>query len=128
MRWKGLLFGISFFSAGCTSYVKEVTPQNFDALVLKPAKPVVVDFYANWCGPCERMEESYNEIAKDLQREVDFVRYDIEQGGDAIATYNIYAYPSVLIFAHGKLVCKFKGFRDEAKLRENIESCLEKVH
>ncbi len=102
------------------SHVAEVTRRNFEQRVLKAERPVVVDFYADWCMPCRRMLPIIERLAARLAGEVDFVRLDIEREPDIAAEYRVSSIPAFLRFEAGDAVAVSVGARSARVLSQEL--------
>lgn len=92
----------------------EFNSENFEKEVLNESKTVLVDFYADWCGPCKMMAPIIEEVGKQIQGKVGKVNVDKNQ--DLAMKYNIISIPTIIIFKEGKEVKRFVGLRDKNEL------------
>ncbi len=81
-----------------------VSDADFEQEVLKSSEPVVVDFYAEWCGPCKAMSPALEAVANDLKGKVKVVKLDVDQNPSTTAKYDIRAMPTLLVFKDGEVV------------------------
>ncbi|MFL5953965.1 MAG: thioredoxin [Gaiellaceae bacterium] len=81
--------------------MREVTDATFQAEVLDAGRPVVVDFWAPWCGPCKAIEPALDELAGATDK-VDFVKLDIDESPRAADRYGVLSLPTVILFANGE--------------------------
>ena len=81
----------------------ELTSKNFDSELLKSDKPVVVDFWATWCGPCRIFSPIIEDVAKGYEKGVKFGKLETDDNSDIAARYNIMSIPTVLIFQNGEV-------------------------
>lgn len=81
-----------------------LTEQNFDAEVLKSAVPVIVDFYADWCGPCKMISPALEEIASELTGRVKVAKVNVDEESALAQRYNVQSLPTLLYFQNGELV------------------------
>lgn len=86
-----------------------VTDASFDQEVLKATEPVLVDFHAQWCGPCKAMAPALEEVAKDLKGKVKIVKIDVDENPKVTGTYNIRAMPTLILFKGGKVAAQHTG-------------------
>ena len=105
--------------------IKEINDANFSEEVLKPSKPVVVDFWAPWCGPCKMLGPVLEAIEKELGEKVDFVKLNVDENPITSQTYRISSIPTVIIFKDGKVANTLVGFRPKQEMVALIQSNLE---
>ena len=84
--------------------ILHVTDDNFDAEVLSSDLPVLVDFWAEWCGPCKMIAPILEEVAKDFQGRVKVVKVDVDQNPESPAKYSVRGIPTLLLFKDGEVV------------------------
>jgi thioredoxin 1 len=107
--------------AGSASHVlPQVRASDFGAEVLKADKPVLVDFYADWCGPCKMMEPVLVEFARETPG-VKVVQVNVDDESGIAREYNISAIPALLLFNKGALIDQSLGVRDKAAIKDMIE-------
>lgn len=98
-----------------------VTDQNFDSEVLKASGPVLVDFWAEWCGPCKMLSPVIDELAGELQGKVKVVKINIDQAPEAPTKYGVRGIPTLMLFKNGQVVDTRVGGMPKAQLAEWIE-------
>src|SRR5437773_11696118 len=86
-----------------------VLDANFDQEVLKSAEPVVVDFFAEWCGPCKAMAPALEQVAAELKGKVKIVKLDVDQNPNITQQYRIQAMPTLMIFKNGQVAAQRVG-------------------
>ena len=101
--------------------VKEFTDGNFEQEVLKSSEPVLVDFWAEWCGPCRMLAPTIDKIANEYQGKVKVGKLDTDVNRDVSIKYNISAIPTVILFKDGQVAQKFVGLRQERDFKEAID-------
>jgi thioredoxin 1 len=100
----------------------EFTDANFAAEVLKSDKPVLVDFWAPWCGPCKMVGPIVEKLAKELDATVKIGKVNVDDNPQISGEYGIQSIPTLMLFKGGKVVGTTMGFSPEPKLRAFIEA------
>ncbi|MGE8943056.1 thioredoxin [Leptospira interrogans] len=88
---------------------KMVSDQDFATEVLKSSEPVVVDFYAEWCGPCKAMAPALEQVATEMQGKVKIVKVDVDQNPGITQQFRIQAMPTLMVFKDGKVANQHVG-------------------
>jgi thioredoxin 1 len=100
--------------------VVEITPDNFKSEVLQSDKPVIVDFWATWCGPCRMIGPVMESLATDLSNKAKVCKVNIENNMEIAKRYNINAIPAILFFKNGKEVNRLLGLQKSETLKEHL--------
>lgn len=100
---------------------KEITMYDFETEVLNNSKPAIVDFYADWCGPCKMMAPVFKELSSEMT-DCDFYKINIDNEQDLANKYQVMSIPTVIIFKDGEPVLTSVGFLSKDDLAEKIES------
>ena len=101
--------------------VVEFNDQNFEQEVINSETPVLVDFWAEWCGPCRMLGPTIDKLAKDYAGKVKVGKVDTDSNRDVSIKYGINSIPTVLIFKGGQVVQKFVGLRQERDFKEALD-------
>lgn len=99
-----------------------VDSSNFESDVLKSSEPVVVDFWAEWCGPCKMIAPALDEIASEMSGKVKIAKLNIDENPDLAAQYGVRSIPTLLIFKDGELAANKVGAAPKSALSSWIES------
>ena len=104
--------------------LKHITEAEFEAEVLKSDKPVLVDFFATWCGPCKMMSPVVDQLAEKLADQIKVVKCNVDDSGAVAEKYNVMSIPNFFIFKDGKAVSSKLGASSPADfeqwIKENI--------
>ena len=103
----------------------EVNDSNFDQVVLKAEMPVLVDFWAAWCGPCRMVAPVVDELAEEYEGKVTFAKVDVDQNPKTASKYGVMSIPTLLIFNDGSPITNLVGFRPKAELKKSLDAVLE---
>ena len=96
------------------------TDQNFEAEVIKSDKPVLVDFWAPWCGPCQMMEPIVSELAKEMGDKVKIGKLNVDENSGVAEKYQIMSIPTVIIFKGGNVVKQLVGVQSGETLKDEL--------
>ncbi|RKY84534.1 thioredoxin [candidate division KSB1 bacterium] len=100
----------------------EFTDDNFDREVIKSDKPVLVDFWAEWCAPCRMISPIIEEIAKEYEGKIKVGKLNVETYPDIASRYSIMSIPTLLIFKDGKVEDQIIGTVPKKKIKKKLES------
>ena len=103
--------------------MEKITKENFESLK-NGALPLVVDFWATWCGPCRAIAPIVEELANEYEGKIVVGKCDVEENDDIAMEFGIRNIPTILFIKNGEVVDKFVGATTKAKLQEKFESLL----
>ena len=102
----------------------EITDSNFDELVMNSTQPVVVDFWAEWCGPCRLIGPVIEELSKEYEGRAIVGKVDVDANSEVSAKFNVRSIPTVLFIQNGVVVDKAVGAVPKAALAEKLNALL----
>ena len=104
--------------------VSKISDATFDSEVLKSKEPVVVDFWAEWCGPCRQIAPALEEIAGSMDGKVKIVKLNIDENPATTQKYNVMSIPTLMLFKDGKLAASQVGAAPKQKLQQWITAAV----
>ncbi|MDR2709771.1 MAG: thioredoxin [Burkholderiales bacterium] len=104
--------------------MKEVTDSSFEQDVLNAPRPVLVDFWAQWCGPCKMLAPTLESLAEEYAEQMDFVKVDVDANPESAQRCGIRAMPTLIVFRDGKIVGQKMGALPRGQLKSFLDSLL----
>lgn len=102
----------------------EITDSNFDEIVISSDKPVIVDFWAEWCGPCRMVGPIINEIGKEYEGKAVVGKVDVDKNNGTAAKFGIRSIPTILFFKNGQVADKQVGAVPKQVIIKKLEALL----
>jgi len=102
----------------------EIEEAKFDEAVLKSTMPVLVDFWAPWCGPCRMVAPVVDELSDDYDGKVSFVKINVDDNPKIASQYGVMSIPTLMVFKEGKPVDTIIGFRPKDELKKSLDTAL----
>ena len=103
---------------------RDVSDSDFEQEVLKATKPVLVDFWAPWCGPCRMVAPIVEELSEEYDGKVEFVKLNTDENPNTSVKYGIRSIPTLLVFKDGEPVGQIIGFQPKTKLQKSLDAVL----
>ncbi|KKQ51128.1 MAG: Thioredoxin [Parcubacteria group bacterium GW2011_GWD2_38_11] len=100
----------------------EFTDQNFEQEVLRSDVPVLVDFWAPWCGPCQMMGPIVEELAREMGDKAKVGKLNVDENGEISSKFGIMSIPAIKIFKDGEVVKEFVGVQSKENLKKELEA------
>jgi thioredoxin 1 len=104
--------------------ITEISDSSFDSEVIQSGKPVLVDFWAPWCGPCKAIGPIIEELAGEFSDKIKFAKCNVDDNPVSPSKFGIKAIPTLIFFKQGKIVDQITGMVPKSKLQQTINSLL----
>ena len=101
-----------------------VSENDFEKEVLESGTPVLVDFWADWCGPCKMIAPSIDELASELDGQIKFAKVDVDENPGIAMKYGIRGIPTLLVFKDGAPVDQMVGAQPKSAIKKRLEAAL----
>ena len=101
-----------------------ITDANFEEEVLKATEPVLVDFWATWCGPCKMLAPVVEELAAQYEGKVKVCKLNTDEGPETSTKYRITSIPTIIFFKDGQVAAQAVGLQSKAALQEKLDALL----
>src|SRR3989344_9034072 len=101
-----------------------ITDANFDTEVLASEKPVLVDFWAEWCGPCKMVSPAVAELAEEYKEHMKVGKLNVDENPQSTSKYQIFSIPSLKIFSKGKIIGEIVGAAPKAVIEQKLKAVL----
>ena len=102
-------------------HVKVITNQSFDSDVINSTKPVILDFWAEWCGPCRALTPIFSEVALEMHGQLTFGKVNIDEHPDLASKFGVMSIPTLILFKNGEVIAVKMGLLSKSQLVAFIE-------
>lgn len=102
--------------------ILNVTSENYESEVLKSEKIVLIDFYADWCGPCKMMSPVIDEIAEEMKETVKVGKINVDENQDLAMEYGVMSIPTIVVLKNGEVQKTFVGVTDKEEIKQALNN------
>jgi len=101
-----------------------ISDHDFEEKVIKATKPVLVDFWAPWCRPCQMLAPVIKDLSAEYEGKIDFAKLDVDQNPLTASQYHVMSIPTVFVFKGGKPASQLVGFKPKEELKKALDAAL----
>ncbi len=101
-----------------------ITDQNFDQEVLTSSKPFLVDFWAEWCGPCRQVSPAVSELAVELKEHLSVGKLNVDENPQATSKYSVFSIPALKVFKDGKIIGEIVGAAPKHVIEQKLKNII----
>ena len=102
-----------------------ITDAQFEEIVLKSDVPVLVDFWAEWCGPCKQIAPALDELSKEMDGKLKIVKMNVDENNQVPTDFRIQAIPTLMLFNNGEMVARQMGALSKSKIESWVSSTID---
>lgn len=102
--------------------ILNVTSENYESEVLKSEKIVLIDFYADWCGPCKMMSPVIDEIAEEMKETIKVGKINVDENQDLAMEYGVMSIPTIVVLKNGEVQKTFVGVTDKEEIKQALNN------
>lgn len=107
--------------------IKHLTMKNYEEEIVNSNKPSVIDFYADWCGPCQMMKPVFEGLSKEFGNKINFLKLDTQSEEGLAMSFGVQGIPTLIFINKDKVIGRHVGFASEGILREKINTVLSSI-
>ena len=107
-----------------SAHIKQITDSSFEQDVMQANKPVLVDFWAEWCGPCRALTPIFEEVAASHHEQIHFAKINIDENNETPAKFGVMSIPTLILFKNGQIEAMKTGLLSKSQLIAFLESHL----